>query len=332
MTGVELIEVTSDEAGMRVDRWFRSHYPQIAHGALQKLLRKGQVRVDGGRVKASERLAEGQTVRVPPIQNAPSKRRVRPDLTDDDAAFVQSLVIHRDNEVIALNKPAGLAVQGGTKTQRHLDGLLDGLKFDAKERPRLVHRLDKDTSGVLLLGRTRTATNALAKSFKTRSTRKVYWALVHGVPRPAQGKISMALKKAHGPQGDRVEQADWDDEDAQGATTYYAVIGRAGDRFSWLSVRPVTGRTHQIRAHMAEIGHPIVGDPKYRPVNPDREVHSDGVADALHLHARSLSLPHPDGGQIDVDAPLPAHMKQSWSFLGFEERVEFDPIEEAEDL
>lgn len=335
MSGVKLIEVTSDEAGMRLDRWFRAHYPHIAHGALQKLLRKGQVRVNGGRVKANERLLEGQTVRVPPMQEKPDSPSAsnRASLSDEDRVFVQSMVIHRDDQVLALNKPAGLAVQGGTRTARHIDGLLDGLKFRQSERPRLVHRLDKDTSGVLLLGRTRTGTNALAKAFKSRNTIKIYWALVHGVPRPAQGKISMALKKTHGPSGDRVRQADQDDEEAQDATTYYAVMNRAGERFSWLSLRPVTGRTHQIRAHLAEIGHPIVGDPKYRLENEEQtESASPGIFDQLQLHARFLSLPHPSGGVLEVEAPLPEHMKQTWSFLGFEDRVDFDPLLETADL
>jgi len=332
MSAVKLTEVTPAEDGMRLDRWFRAHYPQLTHGVLQKLLRKGQVRVDGGRVKANERLTEGQTVRIPPMQAPTAPKPPRPEISEAEASFVQSLVIHKDNDVIAINKPTGLAVQGGTRTQRHVDGMLDGLKFEASERPRLVHRLDKDTSGVMLLGRSRKATTDLAKSFKARSTRKIYWALVYGVPRPMLGKISMRLKKTHGPQGDRVQQAELDDEDAQNAVTYYAVINRAGERFSWLSIRPVTGRTHQIRAHMAEIGHPIVGDPKYGIEDPEIEVTSEGISEALHLHAHSLSLPHPGGGLLEVTAPLPEHMKKTWDFLGFEERVEYDPLEENEEL
>ena len=226
------------------------------------------------------------------------------------------------------NRP-GLRCRGGTKTQRHLDGLLDGLLFGAKERPRLVHRLDKDTSGVLLLGRTRLATSELAKTFRTRSARKVYWALVHGVPRPAQGKIVMALKKTRSSHGDRVRQAELEEDDALAATTYYAVIGRAGDKFAWLSVKPVTGRTHQIRAHLAEIGHPIVGDPKY---GSDIDFSAEGIADKLHLHALRLTLPHPAGGTLDLTAPMPNHMSQSWKFLGLDEQVEFDPLEELEEL
>lgn len=328
MSGVEHVQVASNEAGMRLDRWFRAHYPRLGHGALQKLLRKGQVRVDGGRVKANERLEAGQTVRVPPMGDAAEKPAEPAKLSKEDIDFVRGLVIHKDEEVIALNKPAGLAVQGGTRTRCHLDALLDGLKFDARERPRLVHRLDKDTSGVLLLGRTRQATTELARVFRTRSARKIYWALVHGVPKPAQGKIVMALKKARGPGGDRVRAADIDEEDALHATTYYAVVGKAGGKFSWLSVKPVTGRTHQIRAHLAEIGHPIVGDPKY---GQGTDTQAEGIENRLHLHARRLTLPHPKGGTLDITAPLPDHMRKTWKFLGLGEKVDFDPLEEELD-
>jgi 23S rRNA pseudouridine955/2504/2580 synthase len=327
MSGVETRRVAADEAGMRLDRWFRTHYPALGHGALQKLLRKGQVRVDGARARANARLQEGQSVRVPPLPADEARPvRARERLSQDDREFAQGLVIHRDKDIIALNKPAGLAVQGGTRMQRHLDGLLDGLRFDAKERPRLVHRLDKDTSGVLLLGRTRAATTALARIFRTRSARKIYWARVHGAPRPAQGRIAMALKKARTPGGDRVRRADSEDEDALNAVTYYAVIGKAGGRFSWLSVKPVTGRTHQIRAHLAEIGHPIVGDPKY---GGQGEQACEGIDKLLHLHARRLTLPHPAGGTFDVTAPLPEHMRRTWTFLGLEEKVDFDPLDEG---
>lgn len=328
MSGVETVTVADGEAGMRLDRWFRARYPALGHGALQKLLRKGQVRVDGSRAKANERLEAGQSVRVPPMPDAPLRRIQTPEtLSREDEEFVQSLVLHKDSRVIVINKPAGLAVQGGSGTRRHLDGLLDGLIFEAKERPRLVHRLDKDTSGVLLLGRTRAATAALAKTFRTRSARKIYWTLVSGAPRPAQGKIIMALRKAKGPGGDRMRQAELDEEDAQQAVTYYAVIAKAGEKLAWLSVKPVTGRTHQIRAHLAEIGHPILGDPKY---GWDSELDVPEIRKQLHLHARRLTLPHPTGGVIDITAPLPDHMRATWKFLGLEEKVDFDPLDEEE--
>ena len=328
MSRVETKQVDSEEAGMRLDRWFRAHYPALGHGALQTLLRKGQVRVDGARVKANARLEAGQTIRVPPLpEDKRPPETARPSLSRAEKKFVQSLVLHKDSSVIVLDKPAGLAVQGGSGTRDHLDRLLDGLQFDAKERPRLVHRLDKDTSGILLLGRTRAAIAALAKTFRTRSARKIYWALVHGVPRPAQGKITMALRKAKGPGGDRMRAADQEDEEALNAVTYYAVIARAGEKLAWLSVKPVTGRTHQIRVHLAEIGFPIVGDPKY---GQDRERPGEGIENRLHLHARRLTLPHPEGGTLDVTAPLPEHLRRSWRFLGLDEQVDFDPLD-AED-
>jgi 23S rRNA pseudouridine955/2504/2580 synthase len=326
VSGVEHVTVAAAETGMRLDRWFRTHYPQLGHGALQKLLRKGQVRVDGGRAKANERLAAGQKVRVPPMAEGEPKTPA-PRLSQDDIAFIRGMIMHRDDHVIALNKPSGLAVQGGTKTQKHLDALLDGLMFDASERPRLVHRLDKDTSGVLLLGRTRAATTELARVFRTRSARKIYWALVHGVPRPAQGKIVMALKKTRGPQGDRVRAAGLDEDEARNAITYYAVIAKAGSKYSWLSVKPVTGRTHQIRAHLVEIGHPIVGDPKY---GQGTDAQPEGIENGLHLHARRLTLPHPAGGTLDVTAPLPDHMRKTWKFLGLDEKVDFEPLENVD--
>ncbi len=324
MSRVETRQVGPDEAGMRLDRWFRAHYPALAHGALQKLLRKGQIRVDGARAKANIRLLEGQIVRVPPLPAAETRPAPPRRLSDDDKTFAQSLVLHMNASVIALNKPPGLAVQGGSRTVRHLDGLLDALKYGAKERPRLVHRLDKDTSGVLLLARTRAAAAALSRVFRTRSARKIYWALVHGHPSPAQGRIEMALKKTRAGDGERVRQAAGDEDAAQAAVTYYAVVARAGNRCAWVSVKPVTGRTHQIRAHLAEIGHPIVGDPKY---GRDRRLDVQGLAERLHLHARRLTLPHPDGGTLDVTAPLPDHMRDTWEFLGLDAQVAFDPFD-----
>lgn len=327
MSGVETITILRDEEGMRLDRWFRAHYPALKHGALQKLLRTGQVRVDGSRVKSGTRLEEGQVIRVPPMPDGEAKPAPS-TLTNTDRKYLKDLVLHKDSSVIVLNKPPGLAVQGGTRTERHLDGMLDGLKFRAKERPRLVHRLDKDTSGVLLLARTRKAASALSRTFRTRSARKIYWALVHGRPSPQQGKIALALKKTRTSDGERVRAGDEGDDEARNAVTYYAVIGRAAMRFSWLSVKPVTGRTHQIRAHLAAIGHPIVGDLKY---GQEDEGQAQGIEEGLHLHARRLAVPHPDGGTLDISAPLPDHMRKSWKFLEFDDAVEFDPLDELDD-
>lgn len=318
MSRVQSIEVTSGEDGMRLDRWFKARYPALGHGALQKLLRTGQIRLDGGRTKANARVSEGQVVRVPPLDEgadrAPAKR---PDVSAQDRDLIRGMVIFRDADVIVLNKPSGLATQGGSKTNRHVDGMLDALKFDAEERPRLVHRLDRDTSGVLLLARNRKAANALSRSFKSRAAEKTYWALVAGVPRPESGLIRLPLVKAGRAGEQRMTVAETGDRDAQKAESIYTVVDRAGQSFAWLAVSPLTGRTHQIRVHLAEIGHPVVGDGKYG--NRD-ETEGEVLEARLHLHARRLKLPHPRKGFIDVTAPLPPHMANTWSELGFDER------------
>ncbi len=321
MSGVEIREVAESEAGMRLDRWLQMHRPGLGYGRLQKLLRTGQVRVDGARAKAALRLAAGQRVRLPPMSSerahAPARERsasARP-LEEADRAFVRGLVIHRDREVIALDKPPGLPVQGGTRTERHLDAMLDGLREAGEERPRLVHRLDRDTSGVLLLARTRRAAQRLGRALKARSAAKLYWALVVGVPRPSEGVIDAPLVKAGGKGEERVHVARTGEPGAKAARTRYRVIAHAGQRLAWLALQPETGRTHQLRAHMAAIGHPIVGDGKYGGAS----AHPGGeIARRLHLHARRIRLPHPSGGMLEVSAPLPEHMARSWELLGFE--------------
>ncbi|MBL4756501.1 MAG: RluA family pseudouridine synthase [Rhizobiales bacterium] len=316
MSGVQHIKVTNDEAGMRLDRWIRIRFPQLKQGRLQKILRTGQVRVDGGRAKAAQRLEAGQTVRLPPLDSAPERERFVGPLSESDEEFIHSLILHMDKDVIVLNKPPGIPVQGGSKIERHIDGFLDALMFEAKERPRLVHRLDRDTSGVLLLARRRKIASDLGKVFRTRSARKIYWALVHGVPRPMQGKIDAALLKyAGGPEGDRMHVVDENEEGAQRASTYYSVTGRAGETLSWLSLKPVTGRTHQIRVHLDHIGHGVVGDRKYR--NPELETGAY-IPEGMQLHARRLTLPHPSGGTLDITAPLPPHMAAAWKYLEFD--------------
>ncbi|MGF1463206.1 MAG: RluA family pseudouridine synthase [Maricaulaceae bacterium] len=312
MTGVQQIRVKAGEADSRLDRWFKRRFPHLSHGQLEKLLRKGQIRVDGGRAKANTRLEAGQTVRVPPLDDAP-ERADRSGPTPADAALIRSLVIHQDDAVIALNKPPGLAAQGGSKITRHVDGLLDALAKDG-ERPRLAHRLDKDTSGVLLLGRTANATAALARAFQSRRAEKTYWAVVLGAPRPGQGTIKGFMKK--GTEGraekERMIAAEHGDEGAQYAKSRFSVISEAGRRASWVALRPESGRTHQLRFHMAEIGYPIAGDRKYvcdRP--PLLEVKG------LMLHARSIALDHPNGGRLTVNAPLSKPMAGVFDALGF---------------
>lgn len=329
---VESIAVTDRDAGLRLDRWFKQHFPEVGYSYLQKLLRSGQVRVDSKRVEASLRLAAGQQIRVPGVLRlaAPAPKGAKPSLqppqglSKGDRDFIQGLVIFEDDDVMVINKPFGLAVQGGTGTRRHLDGLLAGMADHYGDRPRLVHRLDRDTTGVLLVAKHRDAAAKLGRIFQTRSAAKTYWALVKDVPRPPQGKIEAALVKASGPDGDRVRKARPGEQDAaMHATTHYSVIERVGQKAAWVSLKPVTGRQHQLRAHMALIGHPIVGDNKY-------EGHLitglDGVEMKLHLHARRLIIPHPRPGlpKIDVTAPLPEHMLATWKLLGLQVG-KFDP-------
>ncbi len=319
MSGVEIREVAAGDDGIRIDRWFKAHYPGLSFGRLQKLMRTGQIRLDGGRTRPGERIAVGQKIRVPPIDlEAAPKPPKKPNKADAD--FVRSLILHEDDELFVLNKPCGLAVQGGSGTSRHLDGMLGALAGRNGEPPRLVHRLDRDTAGVIVLARRRVVAAELSRTFRSRAARKIYWALVTGVPKPAQGRISVALAKTPGPQGERVATVDGEDEAAQHAVTYYAVVDKAAQRFAWLSLKPVTGRTHQLRVHCAHIGHPIVGDPKYgerHVADPERDP-LGGLDNKLHLLARRIVLPHPTGGTLDVTAPLPEHMQRSFDRLGFD--------------
>jgi 23S rRNA pseudouridine955/2504/2580 synthase len=350
MAAIQTRTVEADEAGMRLDRWFKAHYPELSFGHLQKLLRSGQVRVDGGRVKTNTRLAQGQAVRVPPLgqgglqgilrENRPhegervggsndrGEKRVaglgigeektpRTKRPATDAEALRAMILYEDDEVFVFNKVAGLAVQGGSGLTKHVDAMLEAFRDRKGQKPRLVHRLDRDTSGVLVVARTRLAASKLAASFRARTTRKIYWALVRGVPKPKQGRISTWLAKEGTPEGDRMRVARHGTDDASHAVSLYSVVDQAGQKLAWLTMRPVTGRTHQLRAHAAHIGHPIIGDPKYFTAE-DTWDFPGGVQDRLHLHARRIVIPHPKSGTIDVTAPLPPHMQQSWNLLGFD--------------
>ena len=327
MSGVELRQIAADEADTRLDRWFRRHYPSLTHGRLEKFLRTGQIRLDGRRTKASTRVAAGQTVRVPPLDGAKpgeerpshSRKESRSAIGDDDARELRSRVLYRDADVIALDKPAGLAVQGGSRVGQHVDAMLDALRFGSSERPRLAHRLDKDTSGVLLIGRTVRGTAAIAEALRRRQTRKTYWAVVVGIPKPREGTIDLSLAK----QGSRGSERMAGTKDGRRARTHYRVVDVAGRRAAWVELVPETGRTHQLRAHMAEIGTPIVGDGKYG----GKAAHMTGLSPRLHLHAKAIELPLPDGRRISVSAPLPPHMIDTWSFLGFSANTGAPPIE-----
>ena len=334
-TGIEHVAVAAGEEDQRLDRWLRRRYPHVPQGLVERLCRRGEIRVDGGRVKPATRLQEGQTVRVPPLParaTTPAVPRAGADISAADAEMIRAAVIYRDADVIALNKPPGRAVQGGSGTLRHVDGLAEALRFDAAEKPRLVHRLDRDTSGLLLLGRSARAAAGLARAFQARETRKIYWAVVAGVPSPRAGTIRYGLVKApghgSGGEGERMHVVPPDriaaTEGAKRATTDYAVLEAAGRRAAWVALHPVTGRTHQLRAHMAAIGHPIAGDGKYG--GSGQENLGDGwgaqlggaVSRKLHLHARGLRLVHPrSGALLDLTAPLPEHMARTWDLFGW---------------
>jgi 23S rRNA pseudouridine955/2504/2580 synthase len=310
----ESARVAADEDGIRLDRWFRRRYPALTHGRLEKLLRTGQVRLDGKRAKAADRVTAGQEVRVPPqVANAPVEEKPRPVARDTGGTSLQDMILYMDKSVIVLNKPAGLATQGGSGLTRHIDGMLDQLAFEKNQRPRLVHRLDRDTSGVLVVARTVPAAASLAKSLAQRDASKVYWALTRGAPKQKRGTIRAALAKEGARGAERMIIAEHDD--AKHAVTDYVVVDQAGEEFAWVAAKPVTGRTHQIRVHLASLGTPIVGDFKY---GAQAARGKGAIADKLHLHARSIDIARPDGGRLVVTAPLPEHMLRSWELLGFD--------------
>jgi len=326
-TSVQTVTVTPDEAGMRVDRFFEARFPGLSFSHIQRIVRKGEVRVNGRRIEPKDRLEAGQTVRIPPLKlDQPRPRTGAAAEAEKTRDFLRSITLYEDDDVLVLNKPMGLAVQGGSGTTRHVDGMLEALRARDGQRARLVHRLDKDTAGCLLVAKTRFAAAALAKSFRSRSARKIYWALVAGVPKPRQGRISTFLAKEEREEDSVMRIARHGEEGASHAVTYYAVVETAGRRLAWVSLKPVTGRTHQLRAHMAHIGHPIVGDPKYFS-RDDWEL-PGGMQNKLHLLARRIVIPHPRGGVIDATAPLPPHMQQSWNLLGLD-ATRYDPIVEA---
>ncbi|HEX4079790.1 MAG TPA: RluA family pseudouridine synthase [Rhizomicrobium sp.] len=318
------VVVDSDDNGARLDRWFKRHYPALGHGQLEKLLRTGQVRLDGKRAKAADRISTGQIIRLPPQVHTVHKsvdassthaQPKSPQLSPQARIEAEELVIHMDSSVLVLNKPSGLATQGGSGISEHVDGLLGRLTLGKKQRPRLVHRLDRDTSGVLVVARTLPAAAALSESLRRRDASKTYWALTRGVPHPPRGTIKSSLAKEAVGREEKMAEVERESEGAKSAVTDYAVMETAGRDFAWVAVRPVTGRMHQIRIHLASLGTPVVGDFKYggAAARPRGEIEN-----RLHLHARSIDIAHPDGGRLRVTAPLPPHMLKTWKLLGFD--------------
>ncbi|MBX3502985.1 MAG: RluA family pseudouridine synthase [Alphaproteobacteria bacterium] len=314
--GVQQVTVEADDAEIRLDRWFRRHHPGLTHGRLEQLLRGGQIRLDGKRAKSGDRVAAGQVIRIPPLEIQPADGQKRaisapPGLIED----LKSRIVHRDPLVLVLNKPPGLAVQGGSRTSVHVDGMLDSLKFEATERPRLVHRLDRDTSGLLVLGRTAGAAAKLAESFRRRDTTKLYWAILVGVPKAERGRIDLPLAKtAVGRRGREAMAVDH--EEGDDAITDYVVADTVGKHVALAVLRPLTGRTHQLRAHCAALGTPILGDVKYGPRPGTEGLPSEAEA-GLHLHAARLVMPHPRSGRLDLFAEPPPHFRRTMTAFGF---------------
>ena len=310
-------QVAEDDDGIRLDRWFRRHYPALTHGRLEKLLRKGEIRVDGKRAKSADRLSAGQTMRLPPqVIYDKTPAPIKQPQPVQSLRKLEDYVLYMDKQLFVLNKPSGLATQGGSGLKEHVDGMLDQLTYEKTTRPKLVHRLDRDTSGVLLIARTAQTASGLSVALASRDASKVYWALVKGVPAEKRGLIKGALaKEGTRGQNERMALVDEDEEGAKFALTEYVVMGQAGQDYAWIAARPVTGRTHQIRVHLASLGTPIVGDFKYGGVAARGQ---GALADKLHLHARSIDIGRPDGGRLQVVAPLSPHMTKSWQLLGFD--------------
>lgn len=322
MTKPEIRQFTVgyDDDDIRLDRWFKRHMADVSFNTVSRWARTGQLRVDGSRATPGDRLRAGQIIRVPPAEPAGAAKPARPKpqrvaLSEEQTDFIRAMVLHQDKSAIVINKPPGLATQGGTKTTEHVDGLLDALQFDLETRPKLVHRLDKDTSGALLVARTARAAGYFAKAFSGRTARKVYWALVAGVPDIEDGMIDLPLAKQPGTGGEKMQV---DEANGQPSRSRYRVIERAGNRAAWVELQPYTGRTHQLRVHMAAIGHPIVGDGKYG--GPDAFL-TGGVSRKMHLHARRIRIDHPDDGKLDVTAPLPHHFAETLKTMGFDEAL-----------
>ncbi len=324
---VRQFTVGEEDDGIRLDRWFKRNLPDTAFGLIARWARTGQIRVDGKRATPGDRIEAGQIIRVPPQGEeapaaAPQKRRREP-LTEEEIEFVRSLVIYEDATAFVLNKPPGLATQGGTKTRDHLDRLLDGLVAEDAPRPKLVHRLDKDTSGALLVARTARSAAFFSKSFSGRTASKVYWAIVTGVPSVADGLIDLPLSKQPGTGGEKMHV---DEAEGQPARSRYRMVERAGNRAAWIELQPLTGRTHQLRVHMLAVGHPILGDGKY---GGQEAFLTGAISRKLHLHARRIRIDHPDGGRIDVTAELPDHFAASLATLGFDPELGDLPLDET---
>jgi 23S rRNA pseudouridine955/2504/2580 synthase len=328
MSGVRVVTVSEDDDGQRLDRWLKKHAPNLPYALLQKLIRKGQVRVDGGRVQTDTRLAAGQEVRIPPSADAGKMIDEHYKPSQEDADYIKSLVIYDDGDIIAINKPHGLASQGGLRIGKHVDGLLQHLGSHPDKRPKLCHRLDRDTSGLLLIARTRDMAMRMGKAFESRNIRKYYWSMVMPAPEINNGIITAPLIKGDGPYKDMMIV---DEENGKFSRSEYRVIERAGKKGAFVMFWPRTGRTHQLRVHAQAAGFPIIGDEKYGDIEASHDaIEALGLAPRLHLHASRIIMPHPSGkGVLDITAPLPDELCKSWAKMGFDPRFDGDPFQDV---
>ncbi|RCL03773.1 MAG: 23S rRNA pseudouridine synthase [Candidatus Tokpelaia sp. JSC161] len=313
---VEIRKVDLDESGMRIDRWFKCHYPSLSFSFLQKLFHSGQIRLNGGRVKSSTRICSGQLIRVPPLN---VRQKITASLMGNRVSqILLRMLLYKDDGVFVFNKPSGLSVQGGSGLLYNLDRMLAVWPNKKGDKPRLVHRLDRETSGVLVIARTRYAAQKLTDSFRARDVSKKYWALVSGVPMKKGDRISTGLIKEKGIEGHRIHVCEYGLSGSIHAVSSYRTIETVGQRVSWLEMEAYTGRTHQLRVHACHIGHPILGDRKYFLMN-EKRLFLAGMQDRLHLHAHRIQIPNPSGGILDMSAPLPKHMVQSFNLLDLDQ-------------
>jgi len=321
MKDVQHIKIMPDDDGQRLDRWLKKNVEEMSFVMVQKLIRTGQIRLDGKRVKPDTRLVAGQELRLPPMDERPEKidgYRLR----DEDAEMIIKSVLYDDGDVLAINKPAGIATQGGMNIERHIDGMLEALITKDGIKPRLVHRLDKETSGVLLLARSADIARKLGRMFQSREMKKIYWAITSPAPLDMEGEIKAPLIK--GTEGPNKDKMLVDEKEGQKAFTNFEVMEVAGRKAAFVAFMPKTGRTHQIRVHAAYAGFPLLGDSKY---GEKAAIEGPGITQRLHLHARSLEFLHPvTRKKLKLTAPLPSDLAKSWDALGFQKKPDHEPF------
>ncbi len=316
--------IQEDEATLRLDRWLRQSYPNLTQGQIEKLLRTGQIRVDGKRVEGKTRLEAWQSVRLPPLVTStpPTPDGLRRQLPSPTRIKkLRDLIIYEDDDIVAINKPAGMAVQGGTGIKKSLDDeLLAFALSDSDEIPRLVHRLDRETTGILLIARNAFAARALTASFRLRTTSKYYLALTSGVPEAPSGIVQAPLLK-------RSDGRVMPHEAGQDAHSDFWVIDHAHHKAAALLLQPRTGRTHQLRVHCELLNCPILGDSIYYD-EKSVELAYELEVTTLMLHAWRLQLPHPRHGRkpLNLTAPLSIEQQAAWKEFGFSTKLDLNKL------